>query len=326
MSVEDGNPTELLRAALQESTGDAKVDDLTRASILAGIGDDPELLKVFYEETAPAQTEFDVHVPGLEGDPHATRADWFGIFVSRMGVAVKEVSKSISDKKRLPVSLRVVGPAPGSVRVVLKAPIPPPDGTAELERTGDGQSIESHALRTVATLMDLAERNLETPERSPLTAAAQKLSGRARKSIRSVAASVTAASWEVEGELRQRGRQPEHIRLSPSGAATLLAEMDKVVESRHPATVIGFIDGQRRSLGAMWLTPEGKKRPIEAFVGDEDLLSQVIDLSTDPSMRVQAEFMVSVTFPEGDSTSPHESYELIGIRPAPDTQQPQLDA
>ena len=239
MSVEDGNPTELLRAALQESTGDAKVDDLTRASILAGIGDDPELLKVFYEETAPAQTEFDVHVPGLEGDPHA-RALTGSASVSRMGVAVKEVSKSISDKKRLPVSLRVVGPAPGSVRVVLKAPIPPPDGTAELERTGDGQSIESHALRTVATLMDLAERNLETPERSPLTAAAQKLSGRARKSIRSVAASVTAASWEVEGELRQRGRQPEHIRLSPSGAATHNAEMDKVVSLATPQLSLGL--------------------------------------------------------------------------------------
>ncbi len=41
----------LLRAALRERTGNAVLDDLSHASILAGVvGDDPELKAVFKEE------------------------------------------------------------------------------------------------------------------------------------------------------------------------------------------------------------------------------------------------------------------------------------
>jgi hypothetical protein len=316
---------ELLRAALRTSTGDDQADELARASLLAGVvGDDPELLRVFQEETGPTQAELDLHLPGVEGDPHATRADWFGTFVNRMGVAVKDVSKSMTDKSRMAVALRVVAPAPGSVRVVLKAPIAP-EGEAEIERVGDGQSVESKALRTVAVLMDLAERGSQEPGETPLTSAAQKLSGQARKSVRAVATSVARAGWDVEGELRQRGQAPESIRLSASGALSLIAEMDKRVETTRPEIIVGRIDGQRHSLGTMWLLPEGKRRAVEAFVADDSLLSEVAELGANPERLVRGEFLVSVTFPEGDAKSPTESYELLRITPVDEFAQDEID-
>jgi len=297
--------------------GDDFVANLRRASLAASAVGNPELEDVLRDLTAEPQAMFDLHLSGATVDEHSTRADWFGQFVSRMAVAVKEVSKSLAGKDRMAVGLRVVGPTAGSVRVQLMAPAP--ITTQDELPDSHSMSLESMALRHVAGLMQMAEGDSVASDDSPLTAAVQVLDGRARGAVQSAVKTVIEAGWEIEGEVRQRGHEPEHVVFSPGAAERLSIELQQSVERRESVTLRGYIDGQRHSLGAMWFIRESGGRPVEAAVGDVSLLDEVTSLSVDARQLVEANFEMLVTQPRGDSRSERRSFELRRIRRVPDT-------
>lgn len=71
MTPEKQRMCDLLRAALRETTGAPRVDDLLRASFRASFGDDPDLERVFRVETTKSSPAGVTPEPVTSaGDPH----------------------------------------------------------------------------------------------------------------------------------------------------------------------------------------------------------------------------------------------------------------
>lgn len=305
---------ELLREALRELREDTPSNRLARSSILASVQDSPELSAVALEEVAWPQAELDLHLTGETVEDHTTRADWFGRFVTRLSLAVQEVTKSMTSSKRLTPSLQVFAPQSGSVRVIVRAA-----GVEATETSGvegaDDTTAESRALHLVAHLMHLSEEG-EIDADSALVAATQSLTPRARQRIRSVTRSVIEAKWEVKGEVTQRGRTLERVRFDAGSAQRLFDELNREHVQTRPETLTGFIDGERRSLSTMWFTPTGVTRAFEVAVKDADLLQEVRRLAAEPDLEVLCEFRVFLTVPAGAKEASSRSRELRSIMPA----------
>jgi hypothetical protein len=310
-----GEHGDLLRAALQDLRDDTSANRLARQSILAGVADDPDLRAIAMEELAYPQAELDLHLRGQQEASHETRADWFGQFVARLSSAVNEVTKSMSKTKRHTPGLRVLAPSRGSVRVVLRAPLPHASQKDQLP--ADDTTAESRALRLVADMFVMAENHDFAADESPLTAAAQSLSPIARQRVRSVARSVIDSDWEIDGTVSQRGRPLEPLHIGKASAQRLWDELKREVEQRTRETRQGKIDGQRHSLSTMWFIPDGQQRAIEVAVTDLELLEEVTRLSAIEGLTVRCEFTVFLSVPPGSADASSRSYELDSIEPLP---------
>lgn len=304
-----------LREALRSLREETPANQMARASILAAVHNDPAMYAVALEETAYPQAELDLHLEDEIGAEHETRADWFGHFVARFSSAVNEVTKSMAHKKRNTPGLRVLAPAPGSVRVVLRAPLPSvKTGQTSIEGTDD-TSAESRALSLVTALLKMSEQDTDDPTESPFTAATQTLSPMARQRVRSIAKSVIDADWEVRGELFQRGHTLEEFNISPRAAKRLYDELNRTEVIPTSETLQGTIDGQRHSLSTMWFIPDGSARAIEVAITDIDLLDKVTRLSAINDLRVECRFAVYLIVPAGASQAASRSRELESIEP-----------
>jgi hypothetical protein len=277
------------------------------------VADTPDLAAIARQEMAYPQVEVDLHLSDAQSPTdHETRADWFGFFVARMSAAVNEVTKSLTKKRRLTPGLRVLAPTPGSVRVVLRAPMP--HGEPQDAIAADDTSAESQALRVLAGMFVMAEDD-DLQEDSPLTATAQSLTPIARQRVRTVAKSIVDAGWQVEGSVSQRGREVQPLRINARSAQRLFDELNKVVQTTTAEVRQGTIDGQRHSLSTMWFIPDGQKRAIEVAVTDFDLLEEVTRLSAIEGMTVRCNFTVFLSIPAGSSEATSRSYELEAIEP-----------
>lgn len=301
-----------LRAALRELREDTPQNALARQSLLAAVEPMPALLAAALEELAWPQAEFDLHLSGEGVVEHSTRADWLGRFVTRVSTAVNEVTKSMSHKKRLTPGLLVLAPSPGSVRVVLRAPLPPKEPQTDNVVGADDTTAESRALGVVANLFKLSEE--EVRDESPLTAAVQSLSPQARQRLRAVTRSVIDADWRIDAELVQRGHRVESVTITPRSAKRLRSELDVEVTTTSQETLQGTIDGQRHSLSTMWFVPVGQARAYEVAVSDFELLTEVTRLSAIENLRVECTFNVFMTVPAGASEATLRSRELVSIR------------
>ena len=302
----------LLRAALRERTGSAMLDEVARSSILAGIvQDDPDLLVVYAEETAPAQAEFDIHLDGGTVVGHETKAKPLGNFMRFASQAVNEIAKSISHIDRLGDRL-IVEPGPGSVRLLMRVPlVKEPQAVGMFEQPA---SVESRAIEVLADLF--AEAESDQIEDSPLTAAVQRLTPKARTQLRLLARTTKESDWLLTGELRRRGVSPRTVTLSRRGAARLEEETLQESQAAHPAVMFGEIDGHIRSESLVSFIPEGGRK-FKASIMDADLMNDVAHLAAEEGQRVRAVFDVYERTPAGQSEVVHRSYTLRSVEASP---------
>lgn len=292
----------ILRRALSEPVTDDLWGRLSQGSIRAFAERDPEMKRIADELLASSRAELDLHLEGAGVSGHETRAAHLGRLLSRTATAVKELAKQSGGINRLGERLVAVGPAAGSVRVVLRAP-------ATHQTTGgtfpasDSESLESTAMRHLTALILQAE-----DENAPLVSSMQALRGEARVAVRRVAQTVVDGRWRVEGELRTKGRETVALRLSEAGAqrmvaAAKLTDVEAVVEEWE-----GLVDGWTWSTGVIRFAPVGRA----SFDASVPLESQddIAHASADRRHMI-ATFNVIVTYPTGDQGSARRSYALV---------------
>lgn len=303
------------RAAWVDLYGrDDVASQLSRMSLEAMAQGIPSLEGALADLRAPLQAELDLHVTGGTIHGHEAVARPFGQFVTRAANAVREIAKSIGQKERYGASLRILAPSSGSVRVILRAPDTGSD-SGKIPGDTDGDSLDSLAVKRLAAVLGQANSAATDPDTSPLVATVRTLRGPARAAIAKVAQSVQREGWQLDGELRQRGRNPSPIHLSTRGAAALIDAVGNDTNEIEETVLSGVIDGQRRSLSAMWFQPD-MARSFEAAVDDAELLDEVAALAVDPTTRVVAKFRVFISYAGGDSAHARRSYELRDISPA----------
>lgn len=300
-----------LRAALRETTGDERLDEMMHGSILAALSEsDTEMIDVWDQEAGPEQAEVDLHLggPGVEG--HTTNAKLFAELVSGISQAVKETAKHRAGKGRYSEGIVIEGATPGSVRLVLRAPKPRIDSGQTADAATSASSVDSDALRSVAAILTHAS---DPDPNSPLLAEIADLPLKAREGLKRIAATSKKAGWTIDGTLRQRrlGRSP--IAFTSDGAARLVREIDARVERRETITVTGTIDGFRRSLGTLYFAPE-QGSIFQAAVIDEDVANRVTELFARPDLIVEAEFDVVESQLPGSAAGSRKSRVLDAIR------------
>lgn len=287
---------------------------LQRQSLEALASDDEALRLVLFELTNRAQSELDLHLDGATVTNHEADAESFAAFVRGVADATKEVAKHLLGRQRRPSTLRILAPSPGSVRVVLKA-APPEEfegSTAQNTRT---PSVDSSSLDTIAVLLARSQADSAEISDDVLSGLAADLPQRAHSGLKRAATAIDSQNWEVTGELRsQHGFQRVHV--GSHGAKALLRVLDERQQSATTIALSGVIDGQRRSIGALWFTPEGAS-PIEAAVPSQDLIEQVVQHDA-ANERVRAVFDVLTIIGKGANARGRQVHTLRSIEPLPE--------
>ena len=293
------------RDALLAAQGGDFFQRLSVESLMAVAATDPELQRIAEEIASSPRAELDLHIAGAGVSGHETAAVAFGRFVTRTATAVKELAKAASGKARLPSRLQVVAPAPGSVRVVFRAP-------AAQQATGglqlDVETVEAVALRRLTALLLQAE---QTVPDSPLRAAVHGLRGDARRALRLLGQSVVEAHWNLEGVLRQRGHEATALRLSEGGAQRLVSAATDTEAEVTNERIRGTVDGWIWSEETLLFLPERGGR-IRADV-QESLQDEIAALVHEPDQPVLATFTVVTVYPTGDARSARRSYSLNSV-------------
>ncbi|TWX36242.1 hypothetical protein ES689_12625 [Frigoribacterium sp. ACAM 257] len=283
---------------------------IARQSLEASAKQDPILERALFDLQLQAQSELDLHLDGETVTEHATNALDFANLVRGVAEAVKELTKSSMGRQRMPSTLQVIAPTPGSVRVVFRPEAP---------KTVDGvvadsasETRESASLVRVATILARAG---EQDGGGVLDALTAGVPIGAHAGLRRAAKAVVAARWSISGTLRRPHHDPIHVSVDPRGAARLLTALAARTHEEQHVDVQGRVDGQRRSVGAMWFVPP-TGAAFEAAVPDTQLLDTVASLAA-ADKQVRARFQVIVTALAGSTGGIRRSYSLESISEAP---------
>lgn len=298
--------------ALRYTSGDPNSDRAVRESIRAGIvGNDDELIDIYEREVGPEQAEVDLHLEGPGVANNATNARQFSLFVSGLSEAVKETAKARAGRKSYRDNLLIEGATPGSVRVVLRVAKPTIPQGQTVDPSTVASSVDSDALRTVASiLVHASDPDLDTP----LAAEIAELPMKARTALKRVANASQHGGWGVRGSIRQRQIGAANLELTTDGAMRLRLELEQAQETRRTERRVGTIDGFRWSLGTLYFDPLDSPA-FTAGVMESRVAQDVTRLMNDPDLRVAAEFDVVESFLPGDQTRSRVSRVLTGIRP-----------
>ncbi len=297
-----------LEAALTESEG--REGSLFLAAALdAAFSFAPDSRQIMRDHRLRDQTELDLHLTGASVLNHATRADWLGLFMNRTSQAVKELAKGIAGKERHTPGLLVEGPGPGSVRVIFRSP-PQPKRSVPMPGT-EAETLDGKALHQFASLFLLAEDETEL-----LDASVRQLPGAARRALRQVGQSVVESTWSIEGSLTARGRDPQPVVITPTGAARLIRAVGEQAAETEPKTIAGAVDGWTWSKSVMDFQPAGG-RAFRAVV-PPDLQEAVAAINGQPDHDAVGKFLVTTVYPSGDYNYQRKSYVLTSISAAVD--------
>lgn len=298
---------EALRKALRSASGDDFASRLSRASLYTATRGQPDLEQVYTDMTLRSSAELDLHLEGAGVTDHSTRADALGRLLARSATAVKELAKDIGGLSRHTPGLLTEAPALGSVRVVLRTP--------DVKRTQEGlpiedtQSLDALALHQLASLMLQADE--DNPADDALDASIQQLRGETRQALRLLGQAVLDGNWDVEGSLvvPGHGRQPVH--LGQRGARRIVEVAKRKDTDVKHVSLIGEVDGWVWSSSTMRFDPD-EGRAFTAAV-PPNLQSGVAAIVGQADHRAAAEFLVTTTFPQGDTQSAKRSYALMAI-------------
>jgi hypothetical protein len=280
---------DLLRASIRY-TLEQDPDDVFAWGSLHGLIRSSRDRQVLREETAPRQVELDLHLTGDGVQHHATSASHLGVFVQRMSDATKAVAKQLSGAKRYRDGLLVEGVAPGSVRLILRAPdAAPPPPSARALSIADTETADSRALRRVATVLTLASSDEPARDDSdPLAAAVAGLTPQARTSLRAVVTEMLKAGWEIDGTVRQ-WRQPEDsLRVTTRAAQSLRTTLGMKIAEPRRVPVLGTLDGFRRSTGVAYIKPDDESYAMAVAVADAKLFHVVARMAAIEELPVRA--------------------------------------
>lgn len=294
---------------------------LARESLEASAAGIPELEAALFELKRAYQAELDLHLSGESVTGHSTQARKFADLVRGIADAVKEIQKSEMGRQRLSSTLLVSSPLPGSVRLVLSA-APPLAMQTDID-AAQTETAESAALIAVTTLLERAEEDSGVPDSTVLDGMTAVLPAKARTAMLRVAESVSSAGWRIEGDLRRAGRSTAHVRIGVAGARRLESALRERIEEIFILERNGVIDGQRRSLGAMWFIPDGEA-PLEAAVLDTKLFDEVAAHAAN-DVRVHVRLRATVVHPPSTSAATRRSYSLLAIESFPDKEVPLVD-
>jgi hypothetical protein len=302
------------RDAWHAAEGDDFASRLERQSLEALAAENDALRPVLFELVNRAQSELDLHLDGETVHHHEANAESFAQLVRGIADATKEVAKHMLGRQRRPSTLRILAPSPGSVRVVLKAATPE-ESTGRTAQNTRTPSVDSTSLDTVAVLLLRAQQEGAKVTDDVLSGLAADLPQKAHAGLRRAAKAIDAQDWHIAGELRsQHGFQPVHV--GPDGAKALLRVLDERQESTTTANLSGAIDGTRRSIGALWFTPDGAAA-IEAAVPSPELMEQAVQHDA-ATQRVRAAFDVVTIVGKGANARRRQVYSLRSIEPLPD--------
>ncbi|MGL5443872.1 MAG: hypothetical protein ACRDDJ_15555, partial [[Mycobacterium] stephanolepidis] len=247
--------------------------------------------------------------PGVANS--ATNARQFSLFVSGLSDAVKETAKARAGRKSYRDNLVIEGATPGSVRVVLRVAPPVIARDQTVDDSTAASSVDSDALRTVASiLVHASDPNPDTP----LAAEIAELPMRARTALKRVVNASQHGGWRVSGSIRQRRVGAANLELTADGAVRLRLELEQAQEKRRSERRVGTIDGFRWSLGTLYFDPLDAPA-FTAGVMEGRVAQDVTRLMNDPSLRVSALFDVVESYLPGDQTRARVSRVLTDIRP-----------
>jgi hypothetical protein len=302
------------REAWLASEGNEFASKVQRRSLEALADQDQELKVLLFALSNKAQSELDLHLTGTLEETHETNAESFASLISGIAEATKEVAKNYIGSFRRESTLRVLAPSMGSVRLVLRA-APPIEENNRLAKTTRTPSVDSLSLDMIATL--LARSQSDSPDAQNddvLSGLAANLPQKAHRGLKRAAKAIEKQDWSVKGELRTpRGFQP--ITIDTFGAKALLRVLEEHQASSTTIVLKGMIDGQRRSIGALWFNPEGQ-RPIEAAIPSQDLIEQVVHHAA-INESVIAEFDLLSIVGKGMGARVRPVYTLRSIEKAP---------
>lgn len=302
------------RDAWHAAEGNDFASRLQRQSLEALAAENDSLRPVLFELTNRAQSELDLHLDGETVHHHDANAESFAQLVRGIADATKEVAKHALGRQRRPSTLRVLAPSPGSVRVVLKAATPE-ETTGRTAQNTRTPSVDSNSLDTVAVLLSRAQQEGAKSTDDVLSGLAADLPQKAHAGLKRAAKAINAQAWDIEGELRsQHGFRP--VQVGPEGARALLRVLDERQESKTTTTLDGAVDGSRRSIGALWFTPDGAGA-IEAAVPSPELMEQVVQHDA-ANQRVRAVFDVVTIVGKGANPRRRAVHTLRSIEPLPD--------
>ncbi|UQN30697.1 hypothetical protein [Brachybacterium kimchii] len=258
-------------------------------------GRNPLVMQHIRFKLGPTRAVFDMHLGGDGVHEHSIVAHYVASLLSGVTDASKEIAKQARQLPKLSNDYLVRGVMPGSVRLVIEAPnVRPrhsrrgPEVPEEVRPAFHQPSEESNALRTVAELLSAATPGLET--NLPLDRMVKELPPTARSPLRSVAVAVRDGNFEIEGDVRERGRRPVDLTFTPDRAVRLAAVIDQQPVVPTPVTKTGLLDGFRKSSHMLYLAPSSD-RPIAITVHEDEMLEQVAQLNAIPDQHVRVRYL-----------------------------------
>lgn len=304
-----------LREAWNATSGDSLLSQLSRMSLATSAESRPDLVPALRALQSGRRTELDLHLSGEGVVGHETGAEWFGKFISRTAIAVKEVVKSSTKRVQYSANLQVLAPAPGSVRVVFRSPMPVvKKKNAAIDPMSEADTVEGDALNTVVKVIALAEA--AGPDDGALDDSLQRLQGGARNALRLMAQAVVEGQWSVAGELRRGDGRRSDVTLTGAGAQRLVSVASATnADVTYGHVVIGVVDGWTWSEAKMTFIPE-EGDSFKAAV-PEAIQAKVARL-LDNQNQARAVFKVVTSYPPGDEGYTRHTYELTSIDDAPD--------
>lgn len=301
-------PEDILRAALSAPADpDDWVAHMARASLLEHAGRDERNHHILAEHNRQGRAELDLHVEGMRIANHEGPAQAVGDLLKRTSTAVNELAKQIVGKRRRKESLRVVALAPGSLRVLLRAPeLTQPAHKTDSLPGSESESAEESALRQLASIILQASEG-----HTAVAASLAALHGKPRMAVRQVAQVVLKNGWSLEGELRLRNQDPLPVRLTTEDAGRIIDAALETDEDFDTQRLEGKVDGWIWSLGTMYFAQESGPR-LPAVVAPE-LQTKIAELNARQA-DVSAFFRVLISRPHGDRTTEARSYVLEDVR------------
>jgi hypothetical protein len=309
------------REALLSPSGNAELDRISQRSLLMSAAGDEALISEWHRLVGAEQAVLDLHLGGAGVLGHATRADRFASFVTNIGSSVQKAAREATGRRSYPRNLLIEGAQPGSVRVVLRAPVPELPPHQEVDDATIASTVDSDALRLIATIMGHAD---DLAQDSIVSGAIQALPAVARVPLRKAMTTVQHSGWELWGTISQRGFGYNELKLSTLGAARLRVDLDASVERSYTEEMFGRISGSKDIDGILWFDPEGG-REFRAVVDDPQLRRRVVQLQLDHP-RVFARFDVIESHGGGgEEVSLRVSRSLRSVSLAPLGHQSSID-
>lgn len=309
--------------ALLFRSGNDELDRISQRSLLMSAAGDEEFVSEWHRLVGAEQAVLDLHLGGVGVEENTTRADKFAFFVSSMSSTVQRASREATGRRRYPRQLLVEGVQPGSVRVVLRAPVPRIPNTQSVDPLTVASTVDSDALRLIATIMGHAN---DPAQDSIATAAIQALPPAARIPMRTAMDHVQTAGWEIAGSISQRGFGYSSLKLTSQGAARLRIELEARYDKSFIQEMYGRISGSKDIEGTLWFTPEGGTEFRAQVANDATLRRSVVQHQLDHP-RVFARFDVVESHAAGrEASSVRVSRVLRSVTLAPLGEQSVIDS